>query len=231
MKCVFLLAGGRPPNRKDQTALIRMVFRETGKERPELGYIGVASGDDTRFMGMMQREFNEFGIRMNHAVIARPDADLAKARDILRGSDVIFMGGGDVEAGMQVLLEKQMVEFLRGLYREGKVFFGISAGSIMLANKWVRWFDPDDDSTAGLFNCLDIASVICDTHDEASGFEELQAAIALEQPGVTGYGLASNTGLKVYPDGKVEAIGGPVWRLVKKSGKVVREADLVPVPS
>lgn len=228
MKPVFLLAGGRPPDRKRQIELIRMVFRESDKELPRLGYVGAASGDDVRFLGMMQSQFNEFGIHMDHAVIAPPGADLNKAKEILLASDVIFMGGGDVEAGMQLLLKKKMTEFMRELNHTGKVFFGISAGSIMLAKKWVRWTDPEDDSTALLFDCLDIAPVICDTHDEEASFEELQAAMALENPGITGYGLASNTGIKVYPDGKVEAIGGPVWRFVKKSGKVVRETDLVP---
>ncbi|RPJ56477.1 MAG: hypothetical protein EHM12_10320, partial [Dehalococcoidia bacterium] len=122
----------------------------------------------------------------------------------------------------------KMDEFLRQLHREGKVFYGISAGSLMLAKKWVRWPDPDDDDSAELFDCLNIAPVICDAHDEESGFEELQAAIALEKPGFTGYGLASNTGIKVYPDGRVEAVGGPVWQFVKKSGKVVRIEDLRP---
>lgn len=228
MKPVYLLAGGRPPDRKQQNELIRMAFQETGKVLPHLGYVGAASGDDTRFMVMMEREFKEFGVVMNHAVIARAGADLNKAREVLQASDIIFMGGGDVEAGMEILRKKKIDEFLRQLYHEGKVFFGISAGSIMLAKKWVHWTDPDDDSTAELFGCLDIASVICDTHDEESGFEELQAAIALENAGTTGYGLASNTGIKVYPDGKVEAIGGPVWRFVKKNGNVVPEADLLP---
>jgi hypothetical protein len=79
-----------------------------------------------------------------------------------------------------------------------------------------------------LYPCLDIAPVICDTHDEEAGFEELQAAIALEKTGVFGYGLVSNTGIKVYPDGKVEAIGGAVWQFIKKSGKVIRIEDLLP---
>ena len=229
MKPTYLLAGGRPPNRKDQNALIRAIFRESGKELPVIGYVGTASGDDTRFRGHMESELKEIGpVQINHAIIAAPKADLKKAKEILQAADVIYMGGGDTEQGVKILRDKKMDEFLRQLHREGKVFYGISAGSLMLAKKWVRWPDPDDDDSAELFDCLDIAPVICDAHDEAAGFEELQAAITLEKPGVTGYGLASNTGIKVYPDGKVEAVGGPVWQFVKKSGKVVRIEDLKP---
>ena len=229
-KPVYLLAGGRPPVRKEQDSLVQAVFNESGKSAPVIGYIGTATGDDTRFRGFMEREFKNLKVtRADHAIISPPKADLARAKEVLRNADVIFMGGGDPEEGVRVLREKKMDDFVRQMYREGKVFYGVSAGSIMLAKKWVRWPDPDDDDSAELYDCLDIAPVVCDTHDEAAGFEELQAAVKLEKSGVIGYGLVSNTGIKVYPGGRVEAIGGPVWQFVKKAGKVVRAPDLVPV--
>jgi peptidase E len=181
-------------------------------------------------MGFMEREFKEFGhIKINHAVITPTKADLNKANDILKAADVIFAGGGDPEAGVQILREKKMIDILHDLHQEGKVFFGISAGSIMLAKEWVRWRDPDNDATAELFPCLNIAPVICDTHDEEAGFIELKTAIALARENIRGYGLASNTGIKVYPDGNIEALGGAVWQFSKRRGKVERESDLQPI--
>jgi len=47
-----------------------------------------------------------------------------------------------------------MTDFLRRLHRSGRLFFGTSAGSIMLSRKWVRWRDPHDDRSAELFPCL-----------------------------------------------------------------------------
>ena len=47
------------------------------------------------------------------------------------------MSGGDVEAGMKVLEEKGLTEFFVELFKRGKLFFGASAGSIILARKWV----------------------------------------------------------------------------------------------
>jgi peptidase E len=52
-----------------------------------------------------------------------------------------------------------MIDFLRNQYRKGKPFFGISAGSIMLAKNWVRWSDPQVDSSAELFPCLGISDL------------------------------------------------------------------------
>ena len=89
-----------------------------------------------------------------------PDgADLKRAQKILESADIIFISGGDVAAGMEVLKEKNMVGFLTGLYRQGKPFWGISAGAIMLADRWVRWTDPDDDASAELFPCLGFAGI------------------------------------------------------------------------
>jgi len=229
LRPVFLLAGGRPRERKGQMSLIQAVFKECRKSVPVVGYIGTASGDDTRFQKFMEREIKSAGkVEIYHAVIAPPHADLEKAREILRRSDIIFMGGGDVEEGIAILQRKGMMKFVQDLYREGKVFYGVSAGSIMLAKEWVRWKNPDDDSSAELFPCLNIAPVICDTHDEEGGFTELQVAVSLEPPGTTGYGIPSGAAIKVNPDGSVEALGGAVWRFTGISGKVVRMEDLLP---
>jgi peptidase E len=226
-KPVFLLAGGRGGNRKKQDALLETVFREFGVKSPVVAYSGTASGDDKDFFKFISSSFVTAGAgKVTHAVIAPDGADLKKAQKILDGADIVFVSGGDVEAGMEVLRQKNMLEFFNGLYRQGKPFFGISAGAIMLAAKWVRWTDPDNDSSAELFPCLGYASVICDTHDEQAGWEELQAALMLEKKGVKGYGLASGSGVKVMPDGKVAALGGAIYQYVRRADGVERIEDL-----
>jgi hypothetical protein len=95
----------------------------------------------------------------------------------------------------------------------------------------VRWPDPDDDSSAELFPCLGCAPIICDTHDEQAGWEELQAALMLEKVGFKGYGLSSGSGVKVTPDGKVTAIGGTVYQYIRRKGGVERIDDILPPAS
>jgi len=80
------------------------------------------------------------------AALASKKADVDKAKAILESSDIIYISGGDVEHGMQVLADKNLTDFIVGLYKQGKPFFGISAGSIMLAREWIRWTNPDDDA-------------------------------------------------------------------------------------
>ncbi|HLE17380.1 MAG TPA: Type 1 glutamine amidotransferase-like domain-containing protein, partial [Syntrophales bacterium] len=164
-KPVYLLAGGRGSN--DPSPIFRAVLNDMGKKSPTIAYVGAASGDNADFLGRMEAMLKQAGdCRLVHASLSAPNADVKKARDILQSADAVFVSGGDVERGMQVLEEKGILSIFPELYKQGKLFFGISAGSIMLAVEWVRWKDPDDDSTAELFPCLGIAPVICDTHGE-----------------------------------------------------------------
>ncbi|MFC1920122.1 Type 1 glutamine amidotransferase-like domain-containing protein [Chloroflexota bacterium] len=228
-KPVYLFASGRPRDSRTPDPLIQAVLRESGKKSPSIAYSGTASGDDENFFKRISEPFREAGAsRVFHAVITSENADINKAKDILVNADIIFISGGDVDRGIRVLREKNMIEFLNGLYKEGKLFFGASAGAIMLAKEWVRWPDPDDSSSAELFPCLDFAPVICDCHDEESGWEELKAALMLEQNNTVGYGLASGTAIKVFPDGTPEALGSAVHRYIRHNDSVERISDLLP---
>src|SRR4030042_1236121 len=219
IKPVFLLAGGRHSRSSKPDPLLQAVFREYGIASPTVAYSGTASGDDRSFFSFIAGSFVAAGAdKVTHALIAPDGADLKKAQKILESADIIFISGGDVEAGMEVLEEKNMIYFLTGVYGQGKPFFGISAGAIMLADRWVRWPDPDDSNSAELFPCLGFAHIICDTHDEQGGWEELQAALMVEKEGVKGYGLASGSAVKVTPDGQVEAIGGAGSPAVRGGG-------------
>ena len=227
---VFLLAGGRGRARPNPDPLIQAVHKEFGAPSPTIAYVGTANDDNTEFYNRMADYFKENGAsKVTHALIRPPRADIAKAKAILQSADIVFISGGDVEYGMKVLREKKMTDFLGGLYAEGKPFFGVSAGSIMLGREWVRWPDPDNSDFAELFTCLCIAPVICDTHGEEDDFEELQAALQLEKDGTEGYGIVTGTAIKVYPGGKVEAVGGNSYHYVHRGDKVERIADLTPV--
>ena len=229
-KPVYLLAGSRGRRRRGPDPLIQAVFRETGKASPTVAYVGTASDDNAWFFRMIERELKNAGAgSINHAIITPRKADLRKARDILAAADIIFISGGDMERGMEVLREKGMVDFLFQLYQQGKPFFGLSAGSIMLAKEWVRWRDPEDDSTAELFPCLGFAPVICDTHDEENDWQELKAALKLEKDNTIGYGIVSGAAIKVFPDGRIEALGNITHRYIRHRERVDRMADILPI--
>ena len=226
-KPVFLLAGGRPRGSDSTDQLMRAVLAASGKDHPLIAYTGTASGDDSNFFNRMAGMLKMSGAgNITHAVIAPRNADLNKAREVLQAADIVFVGGGDVDGGMSVLREKNMSEFLKELHTQGKVVFGTSAGAIMLAKEWVRWPDPEDSDSAELFPCLNLASVICDCHDEEGGWQELIAALELKEIDTVGYGLSSGTGIKVYPDSRAEALTEPVFRYVRERDGVKKITNL-----
>ena len=161
---VYLLAGGHSSRRRDPDPLVQAVLKEAGRAAPVIAYIGTANGDDPGFFERMAAVFKAAGaLTVNHARIAPDGADLDKARETIKSADIVFVSGGDVDLGMRILAEKGIAKFLADQYEGGKLFFGLSAGSIMLAHEWVRWPDPEDASSAELFPCLDFAAVICDS--------------------------------------------------------------------
>jgi peptidase E len=156
-------------------------------------------------------------------------ADGQKARRIIENCHIVFLSGGDVEAGMRVLEMHSLNDFLRSQYCEGKPFFGISAGSIMLAMNWVRWKKPDVESSAELFPCLGITRVYCDTHGEEDSWEELHALTGLIPDGSISYGIPSGAALMAYPDASVHALGGEIHRFVREDGIVRQMPNLFPI--
>jgi cyanophycinase-like exopeptidase len=215
--------------KKGRDTLLQAVFRQAGVPKPAVAYVGAASGDNAEFLLWLTGLMKESGAgRVMLAPLCGRDGDAEKAVKVLEASDLIFLSGGDVEEGMRVLRQKEMTAVLDRLHRAGKPFFAASAGSIMLARQWIRWEDPSDDESAVLFDCLGLAPVLCDTHGEDEGWEELKALLRLSPAGTVGHGIVSGSALFVTPAGTVSAVGGEIHRFRNHGGKVIRMDSLLP---
>jgi cyanophycinase-like exopeptidase len=226
----YLVAGGRGKSLRTALASMRAIIRGSGKPDPVVAFVGAASMKDNPLVFLIIALLIKAGCRcrIKRVVIAKDKADLKKAREILSAADAVFFSGGDVEVGMRALQEKGMVDFLRELAGKDKLIMGTSAGAIMMGKTWVRWSDPEDDATASPVPCIGYVPLICDTHAEADGWEELKMAVRLTGEGITGYGITSGAYLKAYPDGRLEAEVGPVARYTFRNGAVERMPDLLP---
>jgi cyanophycinase-like exopeptidase len=227
---LYLIAGGRDSiHRRGPDPLISGALALGGVPKPQVAYLGVASGDNAAFRVLIGRLLKKAGAGVVAPVpLCGKRADPEKARKVLAESHIVFVSGGDVEEGMRVLKETRMLRFLRALHASGKPFLGVSAGSIMLARGWVRWPDPNNEQSAELFPCLGFAPVLCDTHGEADGWEELRALLALSPAGTLGYGIVSGSALVVSSGGEVAAAGGEVHRFRHKASGVVQVESLTP---
>jgi len=207
--------------------------KSTGKPRPLVAYVGVASNDNVGFQKMLSGLFVGTGARIEMVKLARKNASTATARRLLDDCDLVFMSGGDVEHGMNIVNERGVGDDLRRLSAAGKPFIGISAGSIMTGRHWVR-FPGQDEAHAEPFACLGIAPVDMDAHSEADGWPELRALVRLlarKDADAIGYGVPSKGCLRIDLDSarpKLTALGAPIARIGAKAGKPVDRAPLAP---
>jgi len=215
-KPIFLIAGDPGSRRAGADPLLRTVFDRCGASAPSITYIGAASGDDQRFFAMVTSAFTNSGAGV---VTLAPTVRQFERRSFEKTcavSDAVFFSGGDVDEGINVVTEHRLAPFFRELYGGGKLFFGISAGSIMLARTWVR-FRGDGDSVGELFPCLGIADILVDVHDEDGNWGELSALLKLSPDSSVGYGIRAGSAIVVDPHGTVEPMG-MIDTLVKQGG-------------
>ena len=205
---LHLLAGGPGHGSRGSREVLRRAVRAIGNPRPTLAYLGCASGESSPFRLFMATSLKAAGSgRVVNVALGGRWPDLSAAKSCLDGADAVFVSGGDVERGMDVLERLDLSSHLRTLAEQGKPFIGLSAGSIMLARSWIRWGDAGDDASAELFPCLGLAPLHCDTHDEESGWVELHALLRLLPAGSEGWGIPSGGDLVVGPDAAVTWTG------------------------
>ncbi len=233
---VIHLIGGGPGAVLATRSHIHRAVAAAGEKKPLVAYVGVASNDNLGFQKMLSAAFLGTGARVVMAKLARKSAKVSNALALLADCDLVFMSGGDVEHGMNILNERGVADELRGLARAGKPFIGISAGAIMTCKSWVR-FPDDDDAKAETFECLGIAPLHMDAHSEADGWPELRTLVRLLARGDAGavaYGVPSKGCLRVELAAaggapKLKALGAEVARIAaNKAGAPVDKTPLKP---
>ena len=191
--------------------------RLTGEEKPIALYIGAASGDDRGFGTALSALLKSAGVRR----VIWPKLSKGKkkeaigARTALADVDLVFVGGGDVEAGVRAVRDADLVGDLHAAAERGTVFAGMSAGAIMLGERWIRWpREGAGDDEAETFACLGVAPCSLDTHGEGDRWQETQsfAAVRAREIGkkARAYGVPSGAALLTHCDGSLQARGDAV---------------------
>ena len=213
-KPVTLIAGRRSDAHFGTRPYLRAALQATGARRPSALYIGVANGDDRSFGDALCVLLATAGAERVVWPKLRERRKRAQALGALEHVDFVFIGGGDVEEGMRALRDADLVEPLHAAAARGAVFAGMSAGSIMLGKRWIRWPSVEaKDDEAETYECLGIAECSLDTHGEADGWSEARAfaSVRANELGkkVYVYGVPSGAALLAGPSGQARALGGP----------------------
>jgi peptidase E len=206
-------------------------------KKPLVAYVGAASADNVGFQAMIGAVIASAGARVRGVKLASPHARVSAAQTLLEDCDVVFVSGGDVEAGMHVLEDRGVLPLFHALGRAGKPMIGISAGSIMLGRAWVRF--PDDEEIArtgsrapSVFPCMGLAPLCVDAHAEDDEWGELRVLLlllALAGEAAVGHGLTRKGGIMVEPDARgarVTAFGTAAPRFIAQAGTVEEASPL-----
>jgi cyanophycinase-like exopeptidase len=209
----------------------------TGREAPRALYIGAASDDDPAFGEALCAVLAAAGAReVLWPRLTGKRRELAAARAALEAVDLIFVGGGDVEAGMQALREADLIASVVAAADRGAVFAGMSAGAIMLGERWIRWpHGHAGDDEAETYECLGVAPCSLDTHGEDDDWVETRAFAAVRarelRRKARAYGVPSGGALVVGAGGTIAACGQPVPVFVAAPHKEATiETTLSPEP-
>jgi cyanophycinase-like exopeptidase len=213
---VILIAGQHGTRHFGTKPYLGRALALTGKKDPRALYIGAASGDDLGFGRALSALLVAAGAReVLWPKLTGKRRQVATARKAIATVDFVFVGGGDVEAGMQALRDTELVAPLQAAADRGAVFAGMSAGSIMLGERWVRWPRADaGDDEAETYECLSIARCSLDTHGEGDDWAETRSFVAVrareQKRKARAYGVPSGGALVVSRGGTIAACGQPV---------------------
>ena len=137
---------------------------------------------------------------------------------------------------MKVLQEQGLVADLHDAHARGAVFAAISAGAILLGERWIRWPEGQEgDDVAETFPCLGVVKVSLDTHGESDGWPETQSFVAVRarETGARAraYAIKSGGALVVNGGGVPLARGLPVGVFAASPGrKATALADVAVQP-
>jgi len=215
-KPVTLIAGRHGSRHFGTKPYLGEALRLTKQDKPRALYIGAASGDDPGFGEALCGVLSAAGAaEVLWPKLARKRREPAAVRAALETVDLVFVGGGDVEAGMQALRDADLIAAVAAAADRGAVFAGMSAGAIMLGERWVRWPHEDaGDDEAETYECLGVARCSLDTHGERDDWAETRSFVAVrareQKRKAKAYAIPSGGALVITRGGTISACGQPV---------------------
>jgi peptidase E len=226
MQQIIAIGGGTPAAFAPRRALERYILKASGKDRPRVTHVGTASGDNPENIANFYDRYASLGCDARHLTFfRRTPRDL---REIVLGSDVIHVGGGNTRSMLAVWREWELVPALIEALENGTVLCGGSAGAIC----WFEWGVTDSiDGPLTLLPCLGILAGSCCPHFD--GEPERRPAFARMvqhgeiPPTRDGSNVAIDDGTALhYVDGKLERTvsaspAGAAYRLALRGAELV----------
>ncbi|MDP9861668.1 MULTISPECIES: peptidase E [Streptosporangium] len=131
---ILAIGGGsfRPSARHgfiEASALLRYALDLTGQDRPKLGLLATALGDDSDWLLKMYGAFRDWDVEVSHLTVF-PMPNVEDPREWILNQDVIYVSGGSVANLAALWRLHGLDEAFEEAWRSGVVLSGQSAGAL-----------------------------------------------------------------------------------------------------
>jgi dipeptidase E len=222
---ILPMGAGRAVMDRRDDPLHDYVLELTGKPDPVVLFLPTATGDDASYIVSFYEAFHSGRCRPRHLRLFHRDFD--DLTDIVLGSDVIHVGGGNTANMLDVWRRQGVDELLRRALDAGAVLTGGSAGGLC-------WFEGGTTDSFGptlqlLHDGLGmIKGSYCPHYDAEDQRRPLFHAALLDGSLEMGYASWNRVAIRFTPGGEVvEAVtsepGGRALKVYARDGKIVEE--------
>ncbi len=128
MKQIIAMGGGGFSMEPENPLLDTYILNQVKKERPEVCFIGTASGDNDEYIGRFYNSFKNMPCEPSHLSLFDPHT-----RDIegfILSRDIIYVGGGSTKNLIALWREWELDKIFKKAWEQGVILSGLSAGGI-----------------------------------------------------------------------------------------------------
>ncbi|MGW0066687.1 Type 1 glutamine amidotransferase-like domain-containing protein, partial [Streptosporangium sandarakinum] len=113
----------------EASPLLRYALDLTGQDRPRLGLLATATGDDADWLLKMYGAFRDWDVEVSHLTVF-PMPNVADPREWILSQDVIYVSGGSVANLAALWRLHGLDDAFAEAWRAGVVLSGQSAGAL-----------------------------------------------------------------------------------------------------
>jgi peptidase E len=154
MKQIIAMGGGgfsmEPGNKK----LDHYILSQSKIDKPHICFIPTASGDSKDYIERFYKAFERENCVPSHLSLFSPPLHIA---DFINKQDIFYVGGGNTKNLLALWREWGLDKLLKAAYDEGKIFAGLSAGSLC-------WFEEGVTDSFGPLRGIECLGWLTGSH-------------------------------------------------------------------
>lgn len=199
---IIAVGGGRYDDGEIRN-ILEYIASCANKENPKVLFLPTAGFDDIEGDEHIRDIFLGCGCSFDYLFLTDKALTKDSIREKILSSDVIYVGGGNVEFMMNIWNETGASDILREAYEKGIIMSGYSAGAVC-------WFtegydDCGPDRSFIFCDCLDILPYSACPHFEGNGWYNFKDEIK-NRP-LSGMGIENGAAL-IYDNGAFSTMHG-----------------------